>query len=149
MSSGIGTTPSRVNGRWYSAILRTRGTRSSPTQTCHVRAILARDWEFRLRKEIFWGRQMSDDRVILPYFDVAHVYRCSGWGVEVEHLGGENGGAYRWDSPIRSEADIDRLHPPEITVEDEATERVLALAHELFDGRWTSACARNGGGRWG
>ncbi len=95
---------------------------------------LARDWEFRLRKEIFWGRQMRDDRVILPYFDVAHVYRCSGWGVEVEHLGGENGGAYRWDSPIQSEADIDRLHAPEITVEDEATERVLALAHELFDG---------------
>lgn len=94
---------------------------------------LARNWEFVLRKELFWGQHMKDDRVILPYLDVPHVYACSGWGVEVRRLGGEDGGAYRWDSPIRSDDDVDRLHTPTITIEQEATERILSLAHETFD----------------
>ncbi|MCZ7547481.1 MAG: hypothetical protein M5R40_29970 [Anaerolineae bacterium] len=41
---------------------------------------LARDWEFRLRKEIFWGAEMCDDRVIVADFDVPHVYQESDWG---------------------------------------------------------------------
>ncbi|MFN2202350.1 MAG: hypothetical protein ACK2UO_14180 [Caldilineaceae bacterium] len=95
---------------------------------------LARGWEFRLRKEVFWGRQMCDDRVILPYFDVPHVYSVTGWGVDVGFVGGEDGGAYRWDSPIRSDADVERLHRPEIIVDAALTDRVLGAAHDVFDG---------------
>ena len=42
---------------------------------------LARGWEMRLRKEIFWGAMMCDDRVIEPYFNVRHVYTESDWGM--------------------------------------------------------------------
>ena len=38
-------------------------------------------WEMRLRKEIFWGDEMNDDRVIEPFFDVAHVYTETDWGM--------------------------------------------------------------------
>ena len=105
-----------------------------PDSSLECSGELARRWEFLLRKELFWGTQMHDDRVIQPFFDVPHIFRCTGWGVDVQHLGGEDGGAYRWESPVQSAADIDSLHAPEIAVEEEATQRVLALAHELFDG---------------
>lgn len=94
---------------------------------------LARRWEMTLRKEIFWGAQMRDDRVIEPYFNVAHVYTESDWGMRETKIGGEHGGAYRWDPPLKSYRDMDRLRFPQITVDWEATDRVLSLAHEVLD----------------
>ena len=38
------------------------------------RGKLAREWEMTLRKEIFWGESMGDDRVIEPYFEIPAVY---------------------------------------------------------------------------
>ena len=43
---------------------------------------LAKDWEMTLRKEIFWGEQMGDDRVVEPYFNIPYTYTDSGWGLE-------------------------------------------------------------------
>jgi hypothetical protein len=98
---------------------------------------LARMWEMRLRKEVFWGAELQDDRVIEPFFDVAHVFTCSGWGMESTQVGGHTGGAYTWDSPIRTEEDARRLRFPEIDVDDTATQRILALAQAVFDGLLT------------
>lgn len=39
---------------------------------------LARDWEFRLRQEIFWGDNMGDDYVVEPHFDIAHIFSSTG-----------------------------------------------------------------------
>lgn len=93
---------------------------------------LAREWEFRLRREIFWGAEMGDDRVIVPYFDVAHVATESDWGMHETRTGGQHGGAYTWDAPLKDFADMDRLHFPTITVDAAATERRAALAHEIL-----------------
>ena len=43
---------------------------------------LARRWEMDLRKEIFWGREMGDDKPIEPYFDVPYTVSPDDWGVE-------------------------------------------------------------------
>lgn len=94
---------------------------------------LARQWEFALRKEIFWGDQMQDDRVIADAFDVAHVYTTTGWGLETPTIGGAHGGAYRWASPVQSMNDIDQMHFPHIDIDETATARVLELAHDVFD----------------
>lgn len=94
---------------------------------------LARLWEFGLRKEVFWGAEMQDDRVIQPYFDVAHVFTTTGWGLVTPTEGGAHGGAYRWKPPLHSADDIEQMHFPSIEVDDAATARVLALAHDLFD----------------
>lgn len=98
---------------------------------------LARRWEFALRKEIFWGEALQDDRVIEPYFDVAHVYTTTGWGLETPTVGGAHGGAYRWASPVQGLADLTRLHVPRLEVDEAATARLLTLAHDLFDGYLT------------
>ena len=94
---------------------------------------LARTWEMRLRKEIFWGVEMRDDRVIEPTFDVSHVYSESDWGMLPVKIGGQDGGAYRWDPPLKDyDADFERLRFPQITVDDETTARVVERASETL-----------------
>ena len=93
---------------------------------------LARGWEMRLRKEIFWGAQMGDDRVIEPSFNVRHVYTESDWGMHETRIGGGHGDAYRWEAPLKSYADLDRLRFPQIVVDEEATARMIALANDTL-----------------
>jgi len=99
---------------------------------CHSQ--LARQWEMRLRKEVFWGEQLCDDRVIEPIFEVAHVYTESDWGMHEIRIGGDQGGAYTWESPLKDYADFSSLHFPQISINDPATEQALSLANHVFSG---------------
>lgn len=92
----------------------------------------ARDWEMRLRKQIFWGTQMGDDYTIQPYFSVPHVHSKPNWGLIEIVVGGEHGGAYRWEAPIKTEADIDKLHHPEIKIDFAATDHLAEQATKIF-----------------
>lgn len=103
-----------------------------PASSLQCEGLLARDWEFRLRKEIFWGDQMGDDRVIEPFFDVAHVHTDSGWGMKEEKLGGDHGGAYTWDPPMKSFDQMKDLHFPHIEIDHAATEQLLATARKVL-----------------
>ena len=98
------------------------------------RGQLARWWEMRLRKEIFWGAQMGDDYTIQPCFDIFHVHAggIEEWGLKEALVSGGDGGSYRWESPIRSEADLAKLHFPQVTVDWPATHRMLDQANETF-----------------
>jgi len=92
---------------------------------------LARSWEMHLRKEIFWAESMRDDRVTEQYFNVPNVYTDSGWGLEEIKRGGEDGGSYVWEAPLkRYDEDFGKLSFPEIAVDHEATERLKSLAHD-------------------
>jgi hypothetical protein len=93
---------------------------------------LARTWEHLLRKEIFWGEQMGDDRVIEPWFNVGWVYSRSDWGLHETNFGGDQGGARRWDSPLLSVADLDKLSYQTIQVDRSASMDLLAVAHDTL-----------------
>lgn len=93
---------------------------------------LALRWEMTLRKEVFWGAEMCDDRVVQPIFVVPHVYTESDWGMHERKIGGHDGGSYTWDAPLKSFDDLDKLHPPIIEVDEEATARVVELAEETL-----------------
>jgi hypothetical protein len=80
---------------------------------------IAREWEYNLRREIFWGAEMRDDRVITPDFNVPFIHTESDWGLKVMRTGGEGGTAYTWNPPLKSYDDLDELHFPEIVVDDE------------------------------
>ncbi len=97
--------------------------------------MLAREWEMKLRKEIFWGERMGDDRVIEPCFYLNYVYEESDWGVHENKIGGEDGGSYVWDAPLKSWSDFDKLHFPKITVDYSATKKLKELAQEVL-GKW-------------
>ncbi len=92
----------------------------------------ARQWEWQLRRQVFWGEHMGDDYTIEPYFDVPHVRSKPDWGLKEKRVGGQDGGAYRWEAPVKTEADLDKLHFPQIQVDLEATERLAGLAGEIL-----------------
>jgi len=93
---------------------------------------LARRWEMTLRKEILWGTEMCDDRVIEPYFNVAHVYQESDWGMHETRRQVQTEGSYVWDAPLKDYHDLDRLRYPVITVDTEATQRLVNLAQDTL-----------------
>lgn len=93
---------------------------------------LAQRWEMVLLKEIFWGELMLDDKVIEPYFDIGYTYNEGSWGVDPIICGGEDGGAYTWEAPIKKYSDIDKLHFPIINVDYKATQKTLEVANDTF-----------------
>ncbi|MFA6471875.1 MAG: hypothetical protein WCU00_07525 [Candidatus Latescibacterota bacterium] len=93
---------------------------------------MARYWETILRKEIFWGEEMGDDRVVQDTFTVPYIHTESDWGMHETKIGGKDGGSYIWDSPLKSFDDIEKIHFPKITVDYAATEDILSLAKEIF-----------------
>lgn len=97
---------------------------------------LARVWEMYLKKQIFWAEHMRDDKVIEAAIDVPYVYGDDGWGVPVAKLGGEAyGSAYIVKQSIEDyERDFEKVHYPQIAIDAQLSERVLALAHQVFDG---------------
>ncbi|MFZ5967536.1 MAG: hypothetical protein ACOYVK_10230 [Bacillota bacterium] len=99
---------------------------------------IARHWECYLRKLIFWGNQMKDDYVIEHYFNVPHVYKERQWGIpgkeDPRKAYREDGGAYAIEEILESYDQISSIIKPEIYVDYEITNKVLQLAHEIFDG---------------
>lgn len=93
---------------------------------------LAQRWEMVLRKEIFWGESMLDDKVIEPYFDIGYTYTEGSWGVEPIMHGGNDGGSYVWEAPIKRYSDIDKVHFPIISVDYKATRKTLEVANDTF-----------------
>ncbi len=103
-----------------------------PWQELECRDVLARQWEFRLRKEIFWVTDIKCDYTIRPYFQLPHVYEPIDWGLSQTKIHDEPGWAYAWDSPIKTEADIDKLHFPTIDVDSRATQDIMGAAEEVL-----------------
>jgi len=93
---------------------------------------LARLWEFRLRKEIYWTEQIRDDRVVEPVFPVYRIYEESDRGLEPRVIGGDDDGAYRWDAPLADYRDLDILRPKRVVVDVEKTQRLYDLAQDVL-----------------
>ena len=65
-----------------------------------------------LRKEIYWGSAMNDDRVVEPFFNVGYVYTEGDWGMHDTRIGGQEGGSYVWDAPLKDYADLEQASFP-------------------------------------
>lgn len=96
--------------------------------------VLGRWWEMRLRKEVFWGMHMGDDYTIMPCFDSPHVHSggLEDWGAKETLIGGDHGGSYVWQSPIRSADDLKSLRLPRVEVDYAATQQLADLANDTF-----------------
>ncbi|HEY3330993.1 MAG TPA: hypothetical protein VGK19_13280 [Capsulimonadaceae bacterium] len=97
---------------------------------------LARSWEWSLRRDIFWGETMGDDRIVPTEWSVGHVATDSGWGLAETRTGGHDGGAYTWDAPLKSYDQLSELRFPTLTIDWDASNKLLAEAHDVFDGIW-------------
>ncbi|MCE5331736.1 MAG: hypothetical protein LLF95_06315 [Bacteroidales bacterium] len=95
---------------------------------------LLRVWEMSLRKEIFWGKEMKDDKVIEPIFYVPYYYNDSEYGLKEIKEQTCEGGSFHYLSPIVNyETDFQKITNPEITVDYVKTTKIIELAHEIFD----------------
>ena len=101
---------------------------------CKCENGLARNIEYTLRKEIFWGNKMGDDKVTDAVFALPHVYSSSGWGFgAAKKIGDEYGHAYTWDTPLKDyAADLGKLSIPTLTVDMEASEKLLGLVQDTI-----------------
>lgn len=96
------------------------------------RGNLAKLWEFKLRKEIFWGESMGDDRVVQPYFYVQYIYDEADWGMHQTIIGGENNGSYIWESPLKDYKNFKNLHFRKIIMDYSRSKELFELAQEIF-----------------
>ena len=95
---------------------------------------LARRWEMNLRKEIFWGEEMGDDRPVEPFFNVPYTVSSDNWGFEIVRHRTSESGSFVWDSPIQDyEKDLKKLHPLTFEIDWETTNACLEVANEVFD----------------
>jgi len=93
---------------------------------------LARLWEFRLRKEIYWAEQIRDDRVIEPLFRVHRIYRDTPRGLDAEITGAGGDGSYRWEAPLTDYRDLQKLRPRSIVIDAGKTQRLYDAAQETL-----------------
>ena len=96
---------------------------------------LARRWEMDLRKEIFWGEEMQDDKPVEPCFDVPYTVPPDDWGMEAVYHRTDDCGSCVWDAPIKDyAADLEKLHSPTVEIDWETTNGCLEIAKHVFDG---------------
>lgn len=95
---------------------------------------LARRWEMILRKEIFWGEKICDDKVIEPYFDIGYTFKEGDWGVHIiqhdKYL--DKGGSFSLDSSVNSLKDLYKVHFPKLTIDSKLTNETYELANDTF-----------------
>lgn len=90
---------------------------------CHFRQILAK-------------LDIGDDTIVNPFYSVPVVVEATPanlWGVEIKHQESDaDGGAWAYDPPIKTAADLDKLAKPSFRIDREATERGAARAREIL-----------------
>lgn len=85
---------------------------------------LARQWERHLRKEIFWGEKMGDDRVVESRFKVGWVYKRTYWGPDTSSVNPQ--------PTLKDLNDLSGLQFQTITVDRDATTEAVHLARDVF-----------------
>ncbi|MHB0936065.1 MAG: uroporphyrinogen decarboxylase/cobalamine-independent methonine synthase family protein [Armatimonadota bacterium] len=96
---------------------------------------LAQDYEYDLRVRLYYWEHLRDDNVIEAAVYTPVIVHNTGWGVEDERQNPDDPlGAHRFEPVLNTEADIDRLQIPQITVDWPATRARQAMLEEVFDG---------------
>lgn len=93
---------------------------------------LARVIEFQLRKEIFWGEKMKDDKVITPIFRVHHIFTETSRGFDKEDIGIGTTGSYVWKPAIERGEDVEKLSFSTYDIRQKETDDFFSQASELF-----------------
>ena len=97
------------------------------------RGKLARRWEMDLRKEIFWGEVMGDDKPVDPYFLVPYTAARRRLGTPAGYQKGAGDGSYRLGGAIKDYAtDLKKMHSPPVQIDWETTNGCLDIAKDVL-----------------
>jgi hypothetical protein len=96
---------------------------------------LARRWEMNLRKDIFWGRVMGDDKPVTDFFDVPYTAAPDDWGISAKFKKSQELGSSVWESPLNDyEKDLPKIIAPIPEIDWKTTEACYEAAKDVFDG---------------
>ncbi len=94
-----------------------------------------RNIEYNLRMRLIKD-EIGDDDPLEPYWSVSTVFdqhTPHTWGVPINYISSNTpGGAYRYDPPLKTETDFDKLKLPEYTYNEEKTKNAMTKMQEFF-----------------
>jgi hypothetical protein len=95
--------------------------------------------EFNLRERLYRHKHLPVDFVVEPFVDVPKVYHSTGLGItiheEIAVTDPQNSVVgHRFIDQLETEADLAKIHNPEITLDEKATDELEAKANEILDG---------------
>ena len=94
-----------------------------------------RDMERAFRRWLI-KHDIGDDSLIPPYWPVSAAVQLEGrhaWGVEIRHVEPASpGGAWRFDPPVKDEADLDRLTMPHFVHDKAETQRRVQACSDVL-----------------
>ena len=94
-----------------------------PESVLQCQSETARGIEWELRRRLYYHDHLDDDTVIEGNWVVSKVIHSTGWGLDSKHTPStEQLGAWAFDPVILSPADLKKLHAPEITYDEAATQ---------------------------
>ena len=93
----------------------------------------ARGMEWNLRSQLYYHEYLHDDTVIEKEWIVGKAISNTGWGIQAKHRPSTTArGAWGFDPVINEPEDLKEIKFPEIRYDEEATQRNLEEAQELF-----------------
>ena len=106
--------------------------------------------EWDLRARLYHWEHLRDDNVIEPTVFCPIVARNTGYGLSAEATRpAEITGAYRFEPVLRTEADIEKITIPQVTIDWQATAAQEAALNDLFGGLLRIEKSGGWGGHWG
>ena len=98
-----------------------------------------RTLETALRRTLYQWQRFPVDMVVEPVIYIPKTIRSTGFGLEIgdslHSIAGESEiVSHQYRDQLRDEADVERIHTPEVSLDEEATARDEAWAHDIFDG---------------
>ena len=95
--------------------------------------------EIELRRILYRWKHLPVDFVVEPFIRILKTVHSTGFGIQckeitsaIDEKNAVVGHAYT--DQIVHDADIEKIHAPELILDEAATERDAARAHETFDG---------------
>jgi hypothetical protein len=94
---------------------------------------VARALEFDLRSRIYTFEHFRSDDVVTDEMLVQPAVRSTGYGLEPHrHASPEALGAWKFDPVVKERGDLEKLHLPEFTLDEDAAATRYAFLHDLF-----------------
>lgn len=105
-----------------------------PESRCLCEDPFFRAYENFFRYQLFWNA-LDDDSIFEPWVTVPAAYKCSGWGVPVDHkVSDMPRGSYKVNYPIRQLDDISKLRIPWHEIDEERTSAACSRLSDAIGG---------------
>ena len=110
-----------------------------PALGLHAQDPFCRGFETEFRRTLYCWRHMRGDMVVEPEVIIPKVIRSDGFGIGIEAKTEASDPrnkvvSHSFIDQLRTDEDVQKIRPPTICFDEEATARVEEKAREIFDG---------------